>query len=56
MNFNWCEEKNKLLKHERGVCFEDVVIAINDDRILDVIDHPNSDQYPLQKIYIVQSR
>jgi len=46
MNFKWNIEKNKLLKNERDVCFEDVVILIYDDKVLDIIKHPN------QKIYI----
>ena len=53
MNFLWNQEKNKLLKRERDVCFEDIVTLVNDNKILDVIKHPNSKKYPEQKIYIV---
>ena len=53
MNFNWNIEKNKLLKEERGVCFEDVVALIYEDKVLDIIKHPNAIKYPNQKIYIV---
>lgn len=54
MNYNWNEEKNQLLKDERGVCFEDVITEISEDRVLNIIAHPNRQKYPDQKIYIVE--
>jgi uncharacterized DUF497 family protein len=54
MNFKWNIEKNRLLKSERDVCFEDVVTLIYDDKVLDIIKHPNSEKYPNQKLYIVR--
>jgi len=54
MNFKWDAEKNKLLKKERNVCFEDVVALIYEDKVLDVIVHPNTQKYPHQKIYILR--
>ena len=53
MNFKWNIEKNSLLKKERGICFEDVVTQINEGNILDIIQHPNQNKYPKQKIYII---
>lgn len=52
--FDWNEGKNIQLKAQRDVCFEDVVIAINEDRILDIYRHPNSKKYPGQKVFIVE--
>ena len=54
MNFKWDVAKNKLLKEERNVCFEDVVALIYEDKVLDVIVHPNTKKYPHQKIYILR--
>jgi uncharacterized DUF497 family protein len=54
MNFKWDIEKNRLLKSERDVCFEDVVTLIYEDKVLDIIKHPNSEKYPNQKLYIVR--
>ncbi len=54
MNFKWDVEKNKLLKNERNVCFEDVVALIYEDKVLDIIQHPNRDKYPHQKMYIMR--
>ena len=53
MNFKWDLEKNALIKEERGVCFEDAVAQIHKNNILDIIEHPNKEKYPKQKIYII---
>ncbi len=52
--FNWSDKKNDTLKSERLVSFEDVVIAISEHRLLDVIEHPNRQRYGDQKIYIIR--
>ncbi len=36
MHFNWNSEKNEKLLEERNVCFEDVIVAINSDKLLSV--------------------
>ncbi len=48
------EGKNLKLKKERGVCFEDVIAAINNDKVLDIIPHHNKKLYPNQMILIVE--
>jgi uncharacterized DUF497 family protein len=53
MQFQWDREKNRLLKEERNVCFEDVVDLIYRGKVLDIIKHPNREKYPAQKIYIL---
>lgn len=50
----WDAEKNEILKNGRNVCFEDIENAINDDRVLDVLPHPNKEKYPHQKILVVK--
>lgn len=52
--FDWNEAKNRVLKAERGIGFEDIVAAM-DDGLLDVYDHPNQQNYPGQKIYVVEA-
>lgn len=51
--FDWNEEKSLALKAERGVSFEDVVFYVAAGGLLDVLDHPNPDAYPGQRIMIV---
>ena len=54
MNYQWNEEKNILLKLERGIGFEDIVTAITEGAIIDIIQHPKKEKYPDQMIYIVR--
>ncbi len=51
--FNWDEDKNRLLKHERGVSFEQVVFCIEKGKLLDIIEHPNQEKYKEQRCYVV---
>ncbi len=52
--FVWDAEKNEVLRRERGVSFEEVVFHIENGDLLDVIDHPNVEKYPHQKMYVVR--
>ena len=52
--FAWNYEENRLLKSERQVCFEDVIISIEMGFLLDILEHPNQDKYKGQKIFVVQ--
>ena len=45
--------KNVLLKAERGVGFEDVLLAIEMGNVLDDLAHPNAEKYPNQSIFII---
>ena len=51
--FRWGAEKNELLRAERGVGFEEVVVAIESGRLLDVLMHRNRERYPGQRIAVV---
>ena len=52
--FDWSNEKNALLKKERGVSFEQVVQAVKDSRLITAIKHPNQKKYPHQKILVIE--
>ena len=51
--FSWGDEKNEILKAERGVSFEDAVFHIERGDLLDVLEHPNQARYPGQRIFVV---
>ena len=51
--FRWSPEKNDLLRQERGITFEEVTVAIEAGRLLDVLAHPNPRKYPRQKVLVV---
>jgi len=46
-------EKNELLKKERGIGFEDVILSLENGNLLDDISHPNKEKYPNQDIFII---
>ncbi len=50
---NWNSTKNQQLIAERGISFEDVVFCIQQGRLLDDVEHPNSDKYPDQRVFVV---
>lgn len=52
--FRWDNEKNELLKNSRGVCFEQVVILMEREDILETVEHPNQNKYPGQKMATVR--
>ena len=51
--FRWNIEKNELLRLERGISFESVVVALEKGGLLDLMEHPNAAKYPNQKILLV---
>ena len=51
--FRWNPEKNEVLKADRGVSFENVVVAIESGGLLDILTHPNQVKYPRQRILVV---
>lgn len=53
-HYEFSPDKNQALIEERNISFEDIVSAIDNGRLLDIIDHPNELKYPNQKIYIVE--
>ena len=51
--FEWSDDKNALLSAARGVCFEDVVLHVQNGDVLDIIRHPNPGRYPGQNIIVL---
>ena len=51
--FAWNSEKNDLLKAERGITFEEIVLNIQLGNEGDIFEHPNQEKYPGQRISVV---
>lgn len=51
--FRWNHEKNEALKIERRISFEEIVLAIEANGLLDELRHPNQDNYPNQFVFVV---
>ena len=52
--YGWDAAKNEKLKKERGITFEDILMAIGEGGLLDVLEHPNKRKFGGQKLFIVQ--
>ena len=50
----WNAEKNELLKSHRGVCFEDVVLAVEAGDVLQIEPNPNQSKYRGQLRMVVR--
>ena len=53
--FRWSSEKNEQLQLDRGISFENMVVAIESGGLLDILAHPNLAKYPNQKVLVVAS-
>jgi len=51
--FDWNLGKNEELKAQRKVSFEDIVFSISRDGLMDILEHPDQQRYPGQRIFIV---
>ena len=54
--FSWNDDKNRLLQQQRGVGFEEGVFHIENGDLLEVLEHPNREAYPGQRIFVVSIR
>ncbi len=42
-----------MLRSERGISFESVVVAVEAGALLDILAHPNPGKYPKQRVLVV---
>jgi hypothetical protein len=54
--FRWNADKNERLKSERGVSFEEIVLAVEEGGLKDILVHPNQTRYPGQVVLVVAYR
>ncbi|MBT2326782.1 hypothetical protein J7E62_31215 [Variovorax paradoxus] len=52
-SFRWSPEKNDVLRADRGVSFESIVVAVESGGLLDILAHPNQTKYPKQRVLVV---
>lgn len=52
--FDWDIKKNEKLRETRNISFEQIVFAIANDKLLNTLEHPNSEKYPNQKLFVVE--
>ena len=51
--FDFSAEKNQQLIEQRGISFEEVIVAIKEGAVLDILPHPNPTKYPNQMVYVL---
>lgn len=51
--FEWNEGKNTLLKENRHISFEDIIIAIQNDKLIDIIPSP-SPKHLTQECFVIE--
>ncbi len=54
--FDWNPEKNVWLEEVRGICFEDVMNAVDDGTPVRIVPHPHAEKYPHQQMLIIKIR
>jgi hypothetical protein len=54
--FRWDPEKNERPKVARGVSYEEIVLAVEEGRLKDVLVHQNQKRYPGQLVLVVSYR
>ena len=47
-------KKNMMLKRDRNISFERIIVAIEQDGLLDILEHPNKEKYPNQLLLLVE--
>ncbi len=52
--YDFLREKNQKLVLERNISFEEIISAIQNGCLIDIVEHPNSEKYYNQKMYIVE--
>ena len=53
MRYDWDPEKNEQLIQERDISFEEVLVALHEGKLLDIIPHPNQKRYHGQRVYVI---
>lgn len=54
--FRWDTEKNERLKAGRGISFEEIVLAVEEGGLKDILVHPNQRRYRGQVVLVVVYR
>ncbi len=52
IEYKWNEEKNNILRRERNISFEDVIQALQDKKLIEVISNP-SINHPNQECFVI---
>ena len=48
----WNKQKNEWLKQNRGICFEDILFYLDNDFLIDDVEHPNQEKSADQRMMV----
>jgi hypothetical protein len=51
--YEYSEDKNNKLIKERNISFEEIIAALDNGQLLDIVEQPNPNKYPGQNMYVV---
>jgi hypothetical protein len=51
--YEYSDDKNQRLIKERHISFEEIIAALGNGQLLDIVNQPNPNKYPNQKMYVV---
>ena len=54
--YDWDDNKNDLLKQTRDISFEEIILSLANNKLLEVVEHSNKQKYPNQKMFVVEER
>lgn len=54
ITYKFDPEKNAWLIQVRGISFEEIIAALCNEGALDILQHPNTQKYAHQKIYVIE--
>ncbi|MGH7249759.1 MAG: toxin [Minisyncoccia bacterium] len=52
--FEFDAEKSRWLKENRNISFEEIIALMDDDHLLDVVEHRNKEKYGHQDIFVMR--
>jgi uncharacterized DUF497 family protein len=52
--YAWDDRKDRKLRADRGIAFEEILEAIASGGLLDVLDHPRPERYEGQRVFVVR--
>jgi len=55
LDYAFDPQKNAWLIRERGISFEQVIALIESSKLIQVLEHPNTEKYPNQLLYELTS-
>ena len=54
--FDWDDNKNNLLKQTRDISFEEIILSLANNKLLEIVEHSNKQKYPNQKMFVIEVR